>query len=155
MKVEDLVNKFFNNNPDLLEEGPYKQNDQNPARSCLIEISSINNDKSVYEKCQDCDTKFSDAEDLKTHMENAHNAGKYDLEISGKNNITTCNECNEDPLYGNCLETHMRIKHGFVCNMCDAEFTKETNLTTHKENTHEAEKSDLKNSKEENNSKYK
>ena len=89
---------FFSNNPDLLEDNHYRQNDQNLARSCLIEISSINNDKSIYEKCQDCNTKFSDAEDLKTHMENAHNAGKYDLEISGKNNITTCNECNKRPL---------------------------------------------------------
>ena len=60
MEVEALVDDFFNNNPDLLEEGPYKQNDQNPARSYLIEISSISDGKSIYEKCQDCDTKFSD-----------------------------------------------------------------------------------------------
>ena len=151
MEVEALVDDFFNNNPDLLEEGPYKQNDQNPARSYLIEISSISDGKSIYEKCQDCDTKFSDAEDLKTHMENAHNAGKYDLEISEKNNITTCNECNEDPLQENCLETHMRIKHRSTCNMCDVEFTNKTNLTKHKEYIHEAEKSNLKIPKEENN----
>ena len=155
MEVKDLVDEFFRNNPDLLEEGPYRQNDQNIAISCLIEISDKSNSKSIRKKSQDCDTKFFDAEDLETHMENAHNAEKYDLEVSGKCNNTTCNKCNEDPLHENCLETHMRIKHWFICNMCDAEFTNETNLTKHKENIHEAEKSNLKNPKEGNNSEHK
>ena len=88
LKASNYTNdpdEFFRNNPDLLENGPYRQNDLNLARSCLIEISSKSNSKSIHEKCQDCNTKFSDTEDLETHMENAHNAENYDSEISGKN----------------------------------------------------------------------
>ena len=116
-KMELRVDEFFRNNPDLLEDGPYRQNNQNTARLCLIEISNKSSSKSIHEKCQDCDTEFSDTEDLKTHMENVHNAEKYDLEISEKSNKTTCIECNENLIYENCLKTHMRIKHWFPCNM--------------------------------------
>ena len=88
MEAKDLVDEFFRNNPDLLEEGPYRQNDQNLAKSCLIEISDKSNSKSIRKKSQDWDTKFFVAEDLETHMENAHNAEKYDFEISEKRPVT-------------------------------------------------------------------
>ena len=32
---------FFSNNPDLLEDNHYRQNDQNSARLCPIEISKL------------------------------------------------------------------------------------------------------------------
>ena len=81
-KMELRVDEFFRNNPDLLEDDPYRQNNQNPARLCLIEISNKSNSKSIHEKCQDCDTEFSNTKDLETHMKNAHNAEKCDLETS-------------------------------------------------------------------------
>ena len=154
MEVKDSVDEFFSNNPDLLEEGPYRQNDQNIARSCLIEISNKSNSKSSHEKCQYCDTEFSNTKNLETHMKNAHNAEKCDLETSVKSNNLTCNECNKVQPNKHSLEAHMRIKHRFTCNICETEFTNETNLTKHKENIHEAEKSNMKKPKEEINSEY-
>ena len=50
MEVKDLADEFFRKNPDLLEEGPYRQNDQNLAKSCLIEISDKSNSKSIRKK---------------------------------------------------------------------------------------------------------
>ena len=75
---------FFSNNPDLLEDNHYRQNDQNSARLCPIEISKL---------------PELDEEDMPNFHEMKKD-GKFDCIICGKRKMNL-----------NRYDSHMTFQH--------------------------------------------
>lgn len=102
-------------------------------RTLQVDISDL--------KCRLCDDKFSNLNDVRSHLENAHevkfcpaNNGMTEYNMELKNGLYVCHICSKDYHTFTLLNSHMNCHVGkVVCENCGAGFLNQHLLMKHKE----------------------